>query len=218
MWVQLTSLQRLEKQGKMVTYHPGDWVEVGKQTAQLWLARGEARVPANKRPELDKGASVVVITGQPVEGYIKMFRDLHMELPVSVTEVPCLTSLLTLVWEPTVALRPELLSVGFNLLDKWELACPLRPYNDLAKDAGNEADRARTVEVVRDLRVPLYDTRLMFMRDCHNVRILLGRWNAERYEDGDESLAFLRAFYTVKPLMLALPVTWVTPGAYAEIA
>ncbi len=54
--------------------------------------------------------------------------------------------------------------------------------------------------------MPVYDTRLMFIRRCHATRELVDEWVAE---DGHRGLAFLRALYRVKPLVLALPTTWV---------
>ena len=42
MWIQLTSVQHIEQRGEMRAYHPGDWIEVGKQIAMLLLSKGEA--------------------------------------------------------------------------------------------------------------------------------------------------------------------------------
>lgn len=123
-----------------------------------------------------------------------------------------------LPWEKTLFIAPEtcvpsdLLRVGFDLLDKWDVAAPLWRYGVLAKDVGAPADRKRTEAVIRDLRVLLYAHELLFVRDSPDGRRFLETWRAECGDGngagGDERLAFLRALYLVKPLFCALPRSW----------
>jgi hypothetical protein len=123
-----------------------------------------------------------------------------------------------LPWENTLFVAPEtcvpsdLLSVGFNLLDRWDVAAPLWRYGVLAKDQGTPADRKRTEAVIRDLRVLLYAHELLFVRDSPDGRRFIETWRAECGDGngtgGDERLAFLRALYQVKPLFCALPRSW----------
>lgn len=123
-----------------------------------------------------------------------------------------------LPWEKTLFVAPDtcvpsdLLSVGFGLLEKWDVAAPLWRYGVLAKDQGTPADRKRTESVIRDLRVLLYAHELLFVRDSPDGRRFLATWRAECGDgDGagcDERLAFLRALYLVKPLFCALPRSW----------
>ena len=42
MWVRLKVRKNLYVQGKMKSFSPGDWIEVGKQSALEWIAKGEA--------------------------------------------------------------------------------------------------------------------------------------------------------------------------------
>ena len=42
MWVRLRVRKNIQVQGKMKSFAPGDWVEVGKQTALEWIAKDEA--------------------------------------------------------------------------------------------------------------------------------------------------------------------------------
>ena len=44
-WVQLLAVKQIEQAGRTRTYRPGDYVEVGKQTANRWVADGVARYP-----------------------------------------------------------------------------------------------------------------------------------------------------------------------------
>jgi hypothetical protein len=98
-----------------------------------------------------------------------------------------------------------LIPVGLNLLEKWEIAVPISDYNLLARDIGTDEERARTKELIHDLRVPVYDTRLIFARNCVAVEQLFEMWHKEQ---GDERLSFLRCLYVVKPYVLALPSIW----------
>jgi len=66
-----------------------------------------------------------------------------------------------------------------------------------------------TEEVIHDLRVPVYDTRVRFIRRNRTTERLMGLWYEERQQG--EALAFLRALGRVqpKPLICALPAEWV---------
>ena len=110
----------------------------------------------------------------------------------------------TLLWHPSLRLRGEMVPVGFHLLNTWQIAAPLWDYRELACHIADEGDKERTEALVGDLRVPLYDTRLMFVKRCGDTQELIDCWK----EEGEGKLAFLRALYQVKPLILALPITW----------
>jgi len=101
-------------------------------------------------------------------------------------------------------LQENMILTGLGLLETWQVAVPLKPYNLLAQNLGDEAEREQTAAVIPDLRVPVYDHRCVFMRRCPESEELLARWQVE----GGGILAFLRALYTVKPLVLALPNSW----------
>ena len=121
----------------------------------------------------------------------------------------------TLFAAPGVSVPWDLLVVGFNLLSRWDAAAPLS--GALARDLGTEADRARTLAVLLDLRVPAYDPRLLLVRDSSAGRALLSEWRAQCSDGGDEQLAFLRALTAIKPLFCALPHVWLA-GAHVRAA
>lgn len=94
----------------------------------------------------------------------------------------------------------------------FDLAVPMRPYHQLANAEGTEEERTLTAELIRDLRVPLYDTRLRFVGKTDDARELLAQWRRELKVCTCESkcgLAFLRALWRVKPRLLSLPAGWV---------
>lgn len=206
MWVQLTSIQHIEKAGVMNTYHPGDWVEVGKQMAMMLLANGQARVPSGSVVEgsmkvmLPGNIGVVVPPGRK-EGAKSHLKNFEVEEGLNAVIFER-----TAIWDGQVYVPEAYFMTGFYLLEKWEVAAPLYDYKMLAITTGTEKEREKTKEIIRDLRVPMYDTRLIFVKRTKNGQELLRQWNLEVGEE--RRLAFLRALYKVKPLVLALPATW----------
>lgn len=207
MYVRLKGKKAIEVQGKLRTFHPGDWVEVGKQDALAWISEGSAEI-------FDGGEFLglagtdscgIVVTGDRAAAEAKL-GELTI-VPV-VYGKPMLRWERTLLWDPAAMLVRNLVAVGFHLLGRWEVAVPLLDYGTLAAHIGTEEERKRTAGVVHDLRIPVYDTRLIYARRCGGTQRLLAAWRKEQKNDGDERLAFLRALYRVKPLILALPITW----------
>lgn len=204
-WVQLLRGQVFEKAGKARQYHPGDWIEIGKQTAQRLVIDGAARFASAEASKVSLDGCGALLIGNG-------FVDPDMGVSVSSAKAPTQTSL-SLPYARTLILssmkiRPELLSVGFGSLDTWEVVCPLFNYDTLAIHVGGAADKARTEAVIHDLRVPLYESRMVFVKRCRAGEALVEAWKAELAEGGDERLAFLRALYQVKPLICAVPLTW----------
>ena len=212
MWIRLTSIQYIALNGKQEARYPGDWVNVGKQTALLWQSRGDAEIPqATIYKHLTVGGSGILVRGDIETARARLYgyqaglalQDGDLRLPFKYT----------IIYSPSAPLRHDLLPIGLSFLDTWQLAVPMWDYEQLALSAGTDADRQRTEAVIRDLRVPLYDTRLIFARQCPDTERLITLWRKELADGGDERLAFLRALYAVKPLILALPMTWTRPKA-----
>ena len=195
-------------QGKVRAFYPGDWVQVGKQVALRWIAEGSAWIPSSNASDMFLADAGVFILGDEKAGKIAL-EAYDGEVDVVSGGTPGVPWQRTLIWNPTCPLRTELLPIGFYLLETWQLAVPLCDYGILARDVGTEDDRERTASVVRDLRVPLYDTRLIFARKCDDVEGLLTEWTGKMDRiDSDARLAFLRALYKAKPFILALPISW----------
>lgn len=209
MWVCLRVRKNIIIKGTMQSYQPGDWIEVGKHLGLGWVKSGEAYVVDNDDGRIQATAGILVIgTISPeyrtklseIAGLQWAFADQVHEQSLPFTE--------TLVFRPDFELRLDLMVVGFNLLKKWQLAVPLWDYETLASQVGSESERERTKAVIRDLRVPLRDTRLMFVRRSDSTRRLFDQWRAECTDGAHEQLAFLRALYTEKPLICDLPASW----------
>jgi hypothetical protein len=218
MWVRLKTIQHIERQGKMVTYHPGDWVDLGKQQAMLLMSRGDAEIPSYRKEQFRQGEAGVIIRGvKDVTPWQTRFEQSKLNLTLIIGD-PYIAFDKTMIYSPQATLRPELIGAGFSFLDTWEIAMPLYSYDELAVHIGSEAAQARTKLVIHDLRVPVLDTRLIFVRLCENTQRLFKLWLDENESGDDERLTFMRAYYEVKPLCLHLPVTWHTEHAYSDAA
>ena len=199
-WVQLCTTKAIEEQGKMRLYSPGEWVKVGKQLALKWIAAGDAW---NFR------LGNVAPSGCGIAARGKVPEGDYLGLPVS-TEGDGLRWPRTLLWDASrLNLRSNILPAGFGLLSKWQVVAPVFSYDVLARDISSDEDKALTRKIIRDLRVPVYDTRMVFLRRCRDTQRLLALWKQEGERlNGDEKLAFMRAAYAVKPTICAAPSSW----------
>ena len=211
-WIKILRSRQVEQAGVTRNLHPGDWIEVGKQTAMRWIADGSAAPAQPLVLEADlRGCGALVMTraggGAPSLAVPQLSDTLKM-LSVETSDEYTLRYARTLFWNPDYPLRPELVPLGFRVLDAWEVAVPVVSYDMLALHIGTPDERARTEAVIRDLRVMCYHPSLMFVRRCKAGKDFLQAWNEERASGDDERLALLRAIYRVKPLLCALPATW----------
>jgi len=218
MWIRLKSNYKIEKNGKMVARQSGDWIKVGKQEAGLLISQNRAELPGQDviREFAGGGKDAGILAlGSKVAAAV-VLEELKGKLNIKYGDSsPWLPWDKTIIWDTAVILRTEMIPTGLGLLDTWQIAMPLWDNYSLAIHEGDEDDRAQTKAIVRDLRVPLYDTRLIFARQCDETKQLFAQWGIERQKGPSSRLAFLRAFYQVKPLMLALPITWT--GQYIDM-
>ncbi len=208
-WVQLLTNKQVSENGKAVMKHAGDWAQVGKMDARRWVAEGSAISPDGGLSATVGGLGEIgiLVNGNRGAGN-KVLEKLSGKISTDYGMPECRWPK-TIIWNPEAMLRLGMIAVGEELLNTWELAMPMCDYDVLAINRGSEEDRGRTAAIVRDLRVPVPDIRLIYMRDCDNVRRLIDIWYEEKEASTDDGLAFLRALYQVKPFWLALPITWV---------
>lgn len=196
---------RVEKNGRIETFHPGDWCKMGRQQARDYLATGQieilksavlqtvqdlsncAIVLRNALEEPRLGILTAKFPGVPIQLYSNGFPDYGRFL----------------LWNTDAELDHNLIMVGFKLLETWQIAVPILSYQVLAEHVGTEAERKQTQDVIHDLRVPVYDTRIMFVRQCQETRKLFELWN------NGSQLEFLQALYQSRPIVNALPPSWV---------
>lgn len=199
-WVKL--LSPIELSGQLVP--AGDWLPMTRPEAKQRLIRGQIEIP---RPdvlqtvqELTDCAFVLIGANQQLKQKI---RTLYPGVPIVSYTKGCPEYGRFLLWDISAKLRLDLILVGFQLLKKWQLAVPLGDYNTLAEDIGTEKGRREAKEIVKDLRVPIYDSRVMFVRQCPETRNLFDLWG------GGGQLKFLEALYQSRPIVNALPPIWI---------
>lgn len=208
MYVKLLTNKQIETAGVPRMYHAGDWVDVGKQSAMRWIADGSATVADYNKLVTLQGVGVVLLdTGANAGALLGSFKGLDITPYQDNNPLPFQ---MTVLLGSGVKLRPGLLPAGIKLLENWQIAAPLVGYSDrdLAVYAGNDKQREFVKGKILDLRVPMYDTRLMFVKRCTDTRALFDHWKQYRQQVTDERLAFLCALWEVKPLICALPVSW----------
>ena len=205
MWIQLLQPKSIEKSGKSQRYNPGDWVDVGKHVALLWLSDSSAQIPEMADSGFDMSGAGILTDHK--ELLCTRLKDEAKRIEI-LEGAPCLPFEKTILLDATVPLRTSLIPVGVAMLDAWEIAVPLMDYSTLAIHLGDERERRETVEVIRDLRVPVYNTQLMFVKRTDDTERLIDNWR----NAGRTPLAFMREVYRIKPFILALPCTW-TSGA-----
>lgn len=201
MWIQLLAPKNIEISGKNQRYNPGDWVEVGKHIALLWITDGSAHIPDMAESGFDLSGAGILTDHKEL-----LCQRLKQETTsIQILEgAPCLPFEKTILLDAALPLRSSLIPAGVAMLDAWEIAVPLMDYSILAINLGTDLEREQTKAVIHDLRVPVYDTRLMFVKRTDDTERLIDNWR----NAGKTPLAFLREIYKIKPFILALPCTW----------
>jgi len=212
-WVKAVRIVRVAgDDGQEVTYNPGDWLEVKNQTLRVLLAAGSIEQPQGMQIRDafnldDTGILLQTNDTATATAIINRAGLGQICLKVGALALPYSR---TLLWYPDAHIRPDLISVGFHRLNGgWQIAAPLWKYQQLARDIGADDERARTEEVIHDLRVMVYDHRVLFVRRCPDTERWLEAYREELQDSSDGRLALMRAIYRTKPVVCALPTTWV---------
>lgn len=209
MWVQLLKPQRIEENGIMKQYHPGDWIDIGKQTAMLWISQGTAvnpRIDVSKE-YVDSTAGVVLVNSSNDKLIENIKHDInHIGIHMSDTHTMYYSE--NMILSNGINVKRELIPIGFKLLKNWQVAIPLYDYDTLAIHLGNDEEKEYVKSVIHDLRVPVYNTNLIFIRRCDETKRLLEQWQLEHQVVKNMSLSFHVAMYKVKPILCALPTSW----------
>ena len=121
----------------------------------------------------------------------------------------------TLIWTPGVQVSPGAVWRGFARLhdtrdmgEPWEILAVLIAGEKLARDVGSATERKKTEAAVGDLRLPVYDTGVLWVRKTPVTERLVARWGVEVEGGADESHAFLRALYGERAMLCTLPAGW----------
>jgi len=207
-WIQLRVARQVDINGRMKQFHPGDWVDIGKQTAIRWIAEGAAVSPQPINNLLPPGCGAVLWSENP-----QTRKQLEtLSLPITVWGPDVLIPYSRTVFLGLPHLRPSILLIGLQLLDHWQAVAPLFSYDALAANLGTPDEQKITKALVHDLRVPVYEPRLFIVRRCRDMEALLKTYLDEQKRGPEPHLAFLRAVYRIKPQLCAAPVSWTERG------
>lgn len=209
-WVQLLKPKLIETNGILKQYRAGDWYEAGKQTALSWIQQGIAkRNDFSLATEyIDMTSGIVIVNSKNHQ----LVNNIKQDLPgIDIAENDKAKMMFSenMIWSNAVKIKRENVIIGFKLLDKWQVAMPLYSYDKLAVHLVSDKNKDYCLSVLHDLRVPVYNTNLMFIRSCDQTKELLEQWQHEQELIDNPHLAFHVAYYKTKVLLNALPVSWI---------
>lgn len=199
-WVKVVQPIDVRNHGKITRYYPGDWVELSNQHALRLSDESKVEiVDKNAIQQTLHPTTTIVTTGNHPTGYLE-----KLNLPIVTRPKPELVSSENIIIGNYHKLRlADVVSVVKHL-SIFDVAVPLFSYDQLACHVGSERDRVLTGKVLPDMRIPLYNTNLMFVRQNETTEVLFKEWQNETHDCLHH--AFMRAYYQVKPVLLALPV------------
>lgn len=216
-YVRLTRVKHIRVGGVQHTYHAGDWVDVGRQTATLWLKDGSAMIPGPDPTKMEvvqlllgPGCGVRLLARSTDEGLKQSFGNCLKSLRFS-TGPPALPYPYTMIWNPAASITSQQVLIGFSQITSrgagqlsWEMVARLAGKH-LARDVGSNAERSKTKALIGDLRIPVYDTKILWVRKTEKTEKFLRLWALSVRAGEDETHAFLRALYSVGVLLCTLP-------------
>lgn len=210
MWIRLKVPKTLEVSGVTRHYKPGDWVEIGRSTANTWIQQGIAeRVDYDVNKEYVDLTAGIVLIGSINQNLLDNLKQDIKGIEIANSDVPEMYYSENMLWINGIDIKREMVGIGFNLLKKWQVAIPIYDYDKLAVHIKSTKKEKEYIEsVIHDLRVPVYNTNLIFIRRCSETKELLEQWEKEKELIKDDKLSFQVAYYKTKPTLSALPVNW----------
>ena len=212
-WVKaIRPVIRHNLKGAYVRYGPGDWFECHNQELAELLQQGLIETSALdvRANYADMDAGVLTIghdaPDEMCDKYgLEIRRGNQLELPWE----------RTVLWYPGASLTAEAIVLGLMRIDAddqelaWEMAAMLDSKTRLVQDIGTEEDKAFTMEVLGDLRLPVYGTQVLWVRQTEMTEEVLRLWRAEVDAGCDERHAFVRTIYSCRVKLCTLPANWI---------
>ena len=212
-WVKaIRPVVRHNFKGAYAHYAPGDWFECHNQELAELLQQGLIETSALdvRANYADMDAGVLAIGHDAPDEMCDKYG-----LEVRRGNMPELLWERTVLWSPGIRLTAEAIVLGLMRIDAddqelaWEMAAMLDSKSRLVQDIGTEEDKERTLEVLGDLRLPVYDTDALWVRRTETTEEVLRLWSAEVAAGADARHAFLRTVYSCRVLLCTLPADWI---------
>lgn len=204
--------------------HPGDWVEVkNQQTLQRWIANGKAEAPHWLKAEaataiFSDNCGVIVRASKDTKVSMVAFAEYESALDIIKSTKLHLPFKHNLIWSPSFPLTKPQMIIGYSLIaagrggyDAWDMAAMLTSQTALANTVGAPDERAKTRQVIGDNRLPVYDTRAIWVKRTKRTTAIIDAMQAEVEDGADERHAFLRAVYGMPIKLCTLPPKWLAP-------
>jgi len=202
-WIQLLKQYRIkDSSGKRVPHFPGEILNIPNREMCLELIKDELAIGMQIGEDAPEGSGILYTAVSKPPGWIDA-----LQLPVKHK-----AGALYCPYPVTIVLGPKARPHSIMLLralenfvsHRWDIAAPIMSYRTLAEDVGTKGERERTEELVGDLRIPLYSTQMILMKDIPVVQELITAFKEEERNGEDRDLTFIRAIYRVKPIIWAL--------------
>jgi len=181
-----------------------------KAVCQKLIRDGVAVDVADAALDVPPGTGVLARRKLGAEPYWITALNLGVEVATKGLHLPFALSIL---WDPRYSPRQLDLAPTFRVLRRheWDMAVPIKSYDRLTKHrAAKPEEKQRTRKLIRDDRVPYYNTALIFAKRNERTSKLVRVWSDAMQAGDDECLSFMRAVYQVKPYLLPLPATAAT--------
>lgn len=209
-WVKAVRVIKRERDGVRETFQPGDWLQVQPRDLLRYQAEGKIKTPGDiLKATFDFSHAGVLRLGNT---HILPLGDFGISQEAG--DYPALPWKYTLI-TARMAVNVQNAALGFLRIeahdgyDAFEMAAQLKSGYPLAESAGTPEERALTLATLGDLRIPMYDTSLLWVRRTEATLDLIGAWTEELKAGADRDQAFLRALYTRRVLLATLPPEWV---------
>jgi len=211
-WVQaIKPVTRHSLEGAYLTYYAGDWFECRNQELIELMQAGAVRTTADVlRVEFAGDDSGVLL----LPGALPPAGLDHYGIETREAGALCLPWERTLVMSAGAGCTAETVALGMMRLapddyPAWELVVKLASFTRLARDVGSAEEQALTLAALGDLQLPVYDTRLLWVRRTEATEEVIQLWRAEVEQGHDPQHAFLRVVYTHPVALNTLPADWV---------
>ena len=162
MYIKLVKYRRFQEPGgAWVLHYPGEILNIPNKSICKELIREKVAIDMGAAAEdLPKGCGLLMKHEGPVPAWATA-----LELEMAQGE-PRLPFQYTVIWDQHTPIDATFVSLCLNLLREraWEVCVPIWSYLKLADKLGTSEEREVTKQLVHDLRVPVYNTDLMFLK------------------------------------------------------
>lgn len=213
-WITLNQTVRIRQGGVLKTYYKGDSVKVGKQQALTWVFDGTAADPFGQvertvYAEAPEKFGLVILAPKRVVN-LSLLGTLALEIDTTyeVKWSGTLPYTYNLVCQVTRRLSTNILNYGLGIISgkDWEMAASLVNLKHTLGSLGSKEDRDGTLKLYGDLRLPAYDTSVLWIKATKRTRIFSLIYSKLLLGKVNPSHAFARAWLRSKPLLYTMPL------------